>query len=180
VTGTTFVFQAGIGNSEAEHWQAIWARDLSGAIWVDQDGWDDPVRDRWVSTLEEQVRRAAGRKVLVAHSLGCLVVAEAGRALTDACVAGAFLVSVPDVGGPSFPKSAIGFRPALSTSMPFPSVVVASSNDPYGGLDHAERVARHWGSRLVPVGAKGHINLQSGLSDWPEGRKLLDDFVASL
>jgi predicted alpha/beta hydrolase family esterase len=174
-----YVFQAGIGNSEPSHWQSIWARQIPGAIWVEQRDWDGPVRDEWVATLHHHLRSAPGRKVLVAHSLGCLVVAEASAIAGD-LVAGAFLVSVPDVKGANFPTSAVGFEPALSLSLPFPSLLVASSDDPYGSLDHAEQVARQWGSRLVHVGAKGHINVKSNLGEWAQGRKLLDDFVASL
>jgi serine hydrolase len=180
VTAITYVFQAGIGNSEPEHWQSRWARRLPGAVWVDERDWENPVRDAWVAALEEALRRAPGRKVVVAHSLGCLVVAEAAGALAAAGVAGAFLVAVPDVAGPSFPTSAAGFRPALALSVPVPSLVVASADDPYGSLDHAERVARAWGSRLAAVGAKGHLNARSGLGDWPEGQRLLEGFVAAL
>ncbi|MFL5271151.1 MAG: RBBP9/YdeN family alpha/beta hydrolase [Anaeromyxobacteraceae bacterium] len=180
MTAITYVFQAGIGNSEPEHWQSRWARRLPGAVWVDERDWENPVRDAWVAALEDALRRAPGRKVLVAHSLGCLVAAEAAGALAGAGVAGAFLVAVPDVLGPSFPKSAAGFHPALELTLPVPSVVVASTDDPYGSLEHAERVARAWGSRLAAVGAKGHLNARSGLGDWPDGRRLLEGLVASL
>lgn len=57
--------------------------------------------------------------------------------------------------------------------LPFPSLVVASSDDPYAGIDFARSCARDWGSRLAEVGAHGHINSDSGLGDWPEGRALL-------
>lgn len=180
MTAFRVVFQAGIGNSEPDHWQSIWARSFPEAVWVEQEDWDNPVRDAWVDRLLETLRGTPGRKVIVAHSLGCLAVSEAAAAINDASVAGAFLVSVPDVDGPQFPKSAVGFRPALSTLMPLKSIVVASSNDSYGSLDHAQRVARHWSCELVQVGAKGHINLKSGLGEWAEGRKLFEDFVASL
>lgn len=180
MTVDTFVFQAGIGNSEPEHWQSVWARSTPGSIWVQEEDWERPTRSAWVKALERDVRRAPGRKVIVAHSLGCLVVAEAATALTDAGVAGAFLVSVPEVDGPQFPRSAVGFKAALALDMPFPSLVVASTDDPYGSHAHAERVARRWNSTFVSVGAKGHINLKSGVGDWPEGRKLLEGFVAGL
>ena len=174
------VFLAGLGNSEPEHWQSVWARELRDAVWVEQDDWNRPVRDAWVGNLEAALRGAAGPKVIVAHSLGCLAVAEAAHALKETSVAGAFLVAVPDVGGPHFPPSAVGFRPALSLSMPIPSVLVASSDDPYGSLDHARAVAHRWGSSLASVGAKGHINASSGLGRWQEGRSLLEEFLSSL
>jgi len=60
--------------------------------------------------------------------------------------------------------------------MPMKSMVIASSDDPYGSFEHSSRIAQVWNSRLVPVGAKGHINL----GDWSEGQQLLKEFTASL
>ena len=174
------VFQPGIGNSEREHWQSIWARSFPDAVWVEQQDWDHPVREAWVAKLTATVRATPGQKVLVAHSLGGLVVAEAAPALNDGTVLGAFLVSVPDVTAPAFPLAATGFRPAEACALPFPSVLVASTDDPYGSVDHAQRVAHRWGSQLVQVAAAGHINARSGLGEWAEGRRLLESFVATL
>ncbi len=62
--------------------------------------------------------------------------------------------------------------------LPFPSTVVASSNDPYVSLERARYFAQCWGSQFVDLGAAGHINTASGLGDWPAGVALLRD-VAS-
>ncbi len=53
--------------------------------------------------------------------------------------------------------------------LPFPSIVVASTDDPCVSLDRAELFARSWGSRLVNLGKAGHINSASRLGSWPEG-----------
>ena len=42
-------------------------------------------------------------------------------------------------------------------------------------LERAEAFARGWGSRLVTIGAAGHINTDAGYGEWPEGRRLLDE-----
>jgi predicted alpha/beta hydrolase family esterase len=173
------VFVPGIGNSGPDHWQSIWAASLPGSIWVEQRDWDRPVRDEWVAALARDLRRVDGPKVIVAHSLGCLVVAEAADELRQAEVTGALLVAVPDVHGPNFPAEATGFRPALSLGMPVPSLLVASTDDPYGTYAHAEAVARRWGSELVAVGAKGHVNARSNLGAWPVGRALLERLTRS-
>lgn len=175
----TVVFVPGIGNSGPAHWQSIWASSLPGSIWVEQRDWDHPVRDEWVAALARDLRRVEGPKMIVAHSLGCLVVAEGADALRQAGVTGALLVAVPDVHGPSFPAEATGFRPALSLGMPVPSILVASTDDPYGTHAHSEAVARRWGSALVSVGAKGHVNARSSLGAWAEGRALLDRLTES-
>ena len=60
-----------------------------------------------------------------------------------------------------------------SVALPFPSIVVASSNDPYVYMDRARLFANQWGSLFTPIGAKGHINAESGLGDWQEGQMLL-------
>jgi predicted alpha/beta hydrolase family esterase len=179
-TMTNLVFMAGIGNSEPAHWQALWAESNPGSVWVEPASWDAPVRDEWVHALKRDLRRVAAPKVIVAHSLGCLVVAEAAEDLIGAGVVGAFLVSVPDTEGPRFPTLALGFKHASALRLPVKSLVVASSDDPYGSYAHSARAARLWGSELVPIGAKGHVNLASDLGHWPDGQALLARFTASL
>ena len=38
-------------------------------------------------------------------------------------------------------------------------------------------MAADWGARFIDAGPGGHLNGESGLGDWPEGRKLLTDFL---
>jgi predicted alpha/beta hydrolase family esterase len=57
--------------------------------------------------------------------------------------------------------------------LPFPSIVVASNNDPFLTTTRAREMARLWGSRFVDAGPAGHINGDSGVGDWPEGKRLL-------
>jgi predicted alpha/beta hydrolase family esterase len=40
-------------------------------------------------------------------------------------------------------------------------------------------MAQAWGSGFVDAGARGHLNGDSGLADWPEGRALLDALRAA-
>jgi len=61
--------------------------------------------------------------------------------------------------------------------LPFPSLVVASSEDPYIALERAEYFARCWGSELVNIGPAGHINAASGYGKWAEGVELLKGMV---
>jgi predicted alpha/beta hydrolase family esterase len=35
-------------------------------------------------------------------------------------------------------------------------------------------LAKAWGSELIDLGERGHINAQSGLGDWPQGLALLN------
>ena len=169
----TLVFVAGIGNSEADHWQRHWHREVPGSVWVEHGSWDEPVCAAWIDDLRASLASVGGPKLLVVHSLGCLLVAAWAAALGDPEVEGAFLVSVPDPDGPSFPAQATGFGAGLSSALSMRSLVVASENDPYGSTAHARSRAEAWGAGFVGVGRKGHINLASGLGRWDEGWSLL-------
>jgi predicted alpha/beta hydrolase family esterase len=168
----TLIFLAGIGNSGPEHWQRIW-HEREGGVWVEHESWDYPVHDAWTKDLEAALAAADGPKIVVAHSLGCLLATDlAGR--EDSGITGAFLVAVPDARGDHFPEEAEGFNAPPYGRLPFPAVVVASQDDPYGSAEHAAAVAEQLGAELVDVGAKGHINASSGLADWPEGWSLFN------
>jgi len=58
--------------------------------------------------------------------------------------------------------------------LPFRSVVVASTDDPYVTLERAEFFARSWGSRLIKISNAGNINTASGHGPWPQGEAWLD------
>lgn len=169
----TLVFLAGIGNSEEDHWQRHWYRRASRGVWVEHRDWDAPERDLWVVDLDRTLRETSGPKILVAHSLGCLLVADWSADHRDRGVAGALLVAVPDANGSAFPEAAVGFGSAISVRLPFPSTVVASEDDPYSSLEYSERIADSRGSRFVNAGRIGHINLESGLGIWSDGMEIL-------
>jgi len=63
--------------------------------------------------------------------------------------------------------------------LPFPSIVVSSTDDEYVRPERAKEFARAWGSRLVDVGARGHINSASGLRAWPEGFGFVEELRAT-
>jgi predicted alpha/beta hydrolase family esterase len=83
------------------------------------------------------------------------------------------LVAVPDPEGPAFPEVALSFAPAPRDRIAFPTLLVASHDDPYASFAFAERCASAWHSTLHDIGRAGHINAESGLGDWPDGRVLL-------
>ena len=173
---TAFLVLPGIGNSGPKHWQTLWEQSRSGFQRIDQRDWDHPVRTEWVDALEKAVVAAGPEIILVAHSLACLVVAH-WAATTRQKIKAALLVAVPDPTSPSFPKEAIGFAPVPLQKFPFPSAMVVSEDDPYGSMEYAERCSLAWGSRLVDIGAAGHINGSSNLGSWPDGFSLLQTLV---
>ncbi len=168
----------GIGNSGSDHWQSLWEKQNPAFRRVQQRDWDHPEKDEWVKAIELVVGQARGDVILVAHSLACLAVAHWASG-SGKRVKAALLVAVPDPEGAHFPRGARGFSPVPLKPFGFSSIVVASTDDPYGSLEHSRRCADAWGARLVAVGAVGHINAQSGLGDWLEGFELLQELIAS-
>jgi predicted alpha/beta hydrolase family esterase len=59
--------------------------------------------------------------------------------------------------------------------LPFRSVVVASTDDPFVTMERAELFAASWGSRLIKMSKAGHINTASGHGPWPEGEAWLEE-----
>jgi predicted alpha/beta hydrolase family esterase len=166
----------GIGDSPASHWQTLWqeADPASFArIELSPIEWNEPRRDRWVAAITEALQGLGEGTILVAHSLGCLAVAH-WAASTSAKAGGALMVSPPDPARPAFPQQALSFSPVPLQPLPFPSIVVASSNDPYLSLSHARVCAESWRGTLHVAGARGHLSASDGLGDWPAGRALFE------
>ena len=174
---STVLILPGIGNSGPEHWQSIWEKANPSFVRVQQRDWDHPVCGEWIDVLENTVARVGTNAVLVAHSLACALVVH-WAAKTNLRIKGALLVAPPNPDGPNFPKEAVGFSPLPLKSLSFPSIVVASTDDPYGSVEFARSAATVWGSRFVNIGPAGHINSKSGLGEWNEGFMLLQQLTA--
>jgi uncharacterized protein len=177
-TTATVLILPGIGNSGPKHWQSLWEMANPSFVRVQQRDWDHPVCDEWLDVLEASVAATGADTVLVAHSLGCMLV-DHWAATTRLNIRGALLVAPPDPDGPAFPTDAVGFSALPLKPFAFPSIVVASSNDPYGSPDFARSAAAAWGSSLVDIGPAGHINSDSGLGKWPAGLFLLQQLTTS-
>ena len=163
----------GLYDSVPGHWQSLWEDSHASFRRVGQRDWRTPDRSEWVATLQAAVAESAVPTILVAHSLGCSLVAHWAQAHRGP-VQGALLVAPADVEAGGFPTGPTGFAPMPLAPLPFPSIVVASNNDPYVTLERAASFAGAWGAGLEIVGALGHINTESGLGVWPQGLALLD------
>jgi len=171
---------AGLWNSGPQHWQTHWEAKYSKWERVAHRDWHAPERDEWVAELDAAIAACDGRPILVAHSLGCMLVAQWAQAGSHLNVAGAFLVAPSDVDAPSYPIDAGGFRPVPMAKLPFPSVVVASTDDPYAEIARSRAFAQAWGSKLIEIGDAGHINADTGYGPWPEGERMLEAFCSTL
>jgi predicted alpha/beta hydrolase family esterase len=137
-----------------------------------------PLRGDWSARLEEEVLAAPGPVALVAHSLGCILVAAwAAHSSHTGKVRGALLVAPGDVERDDLRQMIPGWAPVVRRPLPFPALMVAAADDPYCAAERSREMAKDWGVGYVDLGASGHINSESGLGDWPEGRKLLNDLL---
>ncbi|MCC6495408.1 MAG: serine hydrolase family protein [Propionibacteriaceae bacterium] len=171
-----YVIAPGYLDSDPGHWQSLWAADFGlDATRVVTGSWDAPELEDWVTSLDAAMSPGA---VIVAHSLGCLA-ATTWLERHPGVAAGAFLVALPDPEGAEFPAVITGFsRPRRALAGPV--LMVGSSDDPYAGVQFTRDTAATVGARLVEIGAAGHISTASGRGPWPEGRRLLAEFVVGL
>jgi predicted alpha/beta hydrolase family esterase len=173
----------GLYDSGPEHWQSRWEVERPDCVRVRQQDWETPRCEDWTGVLEQTLRQLDGEAVLAAHSLACATVAHWAAAASTGTlrrVRGALLVAPSDVEAASYPPGTHGFTPMPRRALPFPSIVVASSDDAYVTPERAAAFARDWGSRLVEVGPRGHLNSASGLGSWPEGQQLLAELGATV
>ncbi|MEM5428711.1 RBBP9/YdeN family alpha/beta hydrolase [Cupriavidus oxalaticus] len=164
----------GLHGSGPGHWQSRWEQRFPDWQRVEQHDWSRPSLPLWAERVSECVMRAqrvASRgAVLVAHSFGCLA-ALRQASLDPAAIAGALLVAPAD-------PDKFGVAGLLPTyRLPFPTILVASRNDPWMPQRTAFSWGTLWGSELVDAGNLGHINADSGQGDWAEGLALLGTLV---
>jgi predicted alpha/beta hydrolase family esterase len=175
LTNTTVLVLPGWHNSGPAHWQTRWQQEY-GWQRVEQHDWARPLRGDWTARLEEVIVDTPADQpiVLVAHSLGCILVAH-WAACSRHCqrVAAALLVAPGDVERPDASPVLQNWRPIACQRLPFRSILVGSEDDPYCSLPRAQTLAQHWGSQFENVGRLGHINNESlggALGDWPQGK----------
>ena len=180
----------GLRDHVPTHWQTLLAGDLqrSGRVvrTVAPMGRTHLDCEARVHAIEREARAIDGPFVIVAHSAGCLMVAHWARH-TSCRVQCALLATPPDFETPmpeGYPTlaalRAAGWLPAPRETLPFPSLVAASRDDPWIDFGRARRLARIWRSRFVDAGWLGHINADSNIRDWPFGRFLLGQLEAAI
>ena len=178
---TKLLILAGLGDSGEKHWQSFWQHHFPNTSKVIQNNWEQPDLNDWITTLEKSVSKLDEPTVLVAHSLACSLVAHWSEKHQNPNIIGAFLVAPADVDSAQHtPESIRNFSPIPLQKLPFPSLVVASENDPYASIERKHFFAKNWGSEFRNVGPKGHINSDSNLALWEEGQELLLDFIKKI
>ena len=154
-TAPRIIIVPGWRNSSPEHWQSLWAQTLPNVERVEQNDWLTPKREDWVRTLEALILSRPEPVIVVAHSLGCITTTHLG-AEAAARIRSALLVAPAD---PERRAHLADFAPVPYQLLPYRSVLVASSNDPYCPIPSQ-----------VPTRAPGAANLcvckMRGTSMW--------------
>lgn len=183
----------GGGGSGPDHWHNFWASSDNRCSWVNQVDSTGGTRDDWVRRLDVIVRSAARPTVLVAHSLACVVVAhwaaqhlgsdgDQRRRAARSGVIGAMLVAPADIEQvPELHTEPYNeFVPIPMTPLPFPSIVVASNNDPLLTVGRADALASAWGSEIEYIGDHLHVGSDALLGQWPQGISILNKLLRTI
>lgn len=171
-----FIIVPGWRDSGPGHWQSLWAGRLKNAVRVQQDDWITPTREGWVASIANTILQQNERVLVVAHSLGCIATAHLPLEAAER-IDGALLVAPAD---PERRAVLSDFSPVPCQKLPYRSVLVASSNDPYCPVRLAGAYARAWGSEFVRMQNAGHINIESGHGEWPLGVALLQSLAGDV
>lgn len=169
----TILTVPGLNGSGPTHWQTLWESQMPNAVRVEQADWDNPRLAPWMETLLAAIDAHPG-SIVVAHSLGCVLVARTVEAHPEIDVKAAMLVTPPDADAIARIEDPLrDFAPMPKRRFPFPAILVASEDDPYMTSRRARFFATRWGADFIDVGRHGHINADSGLGDWPQGQAIL-------
>ena len=164
------------------HWQSLWQQTHCYRR-VEQHDWMRPLRGDWLARLEDELLSidvdSTGPAVLVAHSLGCITVAAwAAHSQNTHRVKAALLVAPPDTEREDIRQILTGWAPISKQVLPFKTLLIASSNDPFCDAARARHLAHAWGAGFTDAGERGHLNAESGLGDWPEAHGELQRLMA--
>lgn len=179
----TVVIVPGLRDHIADHWQTLLAKRLTEAGRVVRTvpplAGERLRLDAHIANLAATLAPLDGPVLLVAHSAGVITTVHWARR-HRADVRGALLATPADLETPlpdGYPTPAElaehGWTPVPRARLPFPSILAASADDPLGAPERVAELAHSWGSRLVQLGAVGHLNPASGYGEWPQAEELI-------
>lgn len=113
----------GLHNSGPTHWQSWFETQLPATRRVEQADWERTCLSDWAARVRQSIDERPAPLWIVAHSFGCLATVTAGFVQAEK-ILGALLVAPADPDRFGEPKA------LLEEKLAFPSLVVASSNDP--------------------------------------------------
>lgn len=171
----TYLIVPGYTNSGPDHWQSHLERKYQNVIRVQQDDWLSPVREKWISRLNETIEKTAGELFLIGHSCGAVTITQWAEERKSNKVKGALLVAPADIDSPDAPLEIQIQRPLAMSPLPFPSTLVCSDNDEFLSLEKARTLANCWQSDLIVLPRAGHIHTAAGYGEWLAGELLINE-----
>ena len=184
-TQATVLIIPGLRDHVAEHWQTHLEARLETVRSVPPQTTDKLNCAKRVAAIQAELDQIEGPVILVAHSAGVLMAVHwaAQHPQYQAKIKGALLVTPPEVNQSwpdNYPSPEIlrqeGWSPVPTQVLPFPSIVVGSSNDYLARAEVVEAMANTWESEWVNLGEVGHLNPAAGFGYWPQA----EDFIRQL
>jgi len=139
------VIVPGVGGSEHAHWQSWLQRQLMSCSRVQQQDWNQPILQDWISAFVNTVRPIQNEIQIVAHSFGCLTTV-----------------------------AALAQHPELNQKIKNLILVAPANPARFGEAgfsrdsQHAKCLAKAWQLNPINLGQVGHINVASGFGPFPE------------
>lgn len=171
----SFLILHGWQGSGPDHWQSWLADRLSESgeqvRYPDLPNPDAPDAGEWAQTIRAELAALAGERIVVCHSLACLLWArEAAEIARDGAVDRLLLVAPPCPGKPIpgvkdlYPTPLDAGAMARSARS---ARVVGSDSDPYCPAGHTRSFAEPLGLEIDVLEGAGHINPEAGFGPWP-------------
>jgi predicted alpha/beta hydrolase family esterase len=176
VSQRTFLLLHGLENHRPpEHWQHWLSLQLDAdgevVLYPQLPEPDEPVLDDWKAALDRLLEESAGtERVVLCHSLSCLLWLRHAPALGPGAAARLLLVSPPDplsipANGSDFAHGQFDFA-AARASCSSPVRIVSREDDPYNPHGPA-LFAGQLEAEVDLIPGPGHINPDDGYGPWP-------------
>lgn len=174
----SFLILHGLENHRPpEHWQFQLAASLVHAghqvLYPGLPEPDAPRLDAWTAALHDGLDALEGEdRVVVCHSLGCMLWLRAAAGLTEAQRPDRVLLVAPP-GSAVLPEHVAEFRApspdvaAVLGSARGELAIVCSDDDPWNPIGAQAEYADPLGVTAIVVPGAGHINPDSGFGRWP-------------
>src|SRR5262249_10325593 len=130
----TIIMVPGYTNSGSGHWQSIIENKFKNIVRVEQENWNNPVRENWIEGLQNTINLISGDVFLVGHSCGSITIAQwADKAWTNktraekhrnARIKGALLVAPADVDAENILNEVKVQRPVPNSKLPFKTTLL--------------------------------------------------------
>ena len=170
---TIFYTIPGYGDSDSEHWQTYFETRLDNCQRIVQDNWTEPILGEWIERIDKTLNdKNLSDVILITHSLGGIALVHWVKKYGKV-IKGALIVAPPDIDYPYEDLGLETFTPIPHINLPFPSILVCSSNDNWMNLERAKHFANSWGSELVILKNAGHVSGDDGFKYWDDGLEIL-------